>query len=65
MILREYQSLAGLTTFKVGGLARYVAVCESKEDVQEAIAFAGVISSRLEYSVAVVTCLLETKTILE
>ena len=40
MIVWENSSLSKLTTFKVGGLARYVALCESKEDVREAIAYA-------------------------
>ena len=40
MIVWENSSLSKLTTFKVGGLARYVALCDSKEDVYEAIAHA-------------------------
>lgn len=49
MILREYQSLSELTTLKVGGLARYVAVCESKDDVREAVIFAA--SNQLPFRV--------------
>lgn len=40
MTVWENHSLSQLTTFKVGGLARYVVVCESKEDVSEAITHA-------------------------
>lgn len=40
MNLCEHIPLSTLTTFKVGGLARYVAVCESETDVEEAVAFA-------------------------
>ncbi len=40
MRLLEHVSLAELTTFKVGGLARYVAECISVDDVREAYAFA-------------------------
>jgi len=40
MQLREQVPLSLLTTFKVGGAARYVAECRSVEDVREAVAFA-------------------------
>lgn len=40
MIVRENISLSTLTTFKVGGCARYVLECESEADVAEAVAFA-------------------------
>lgn len=39
MTVREYVSLRELTTFKVGGLARYVLTCDSIADVQEALTF--------------------------
>lgn len=40
MILREHVPLSSLTTLRVGGSVRFVAVCETREDVQEALAFA-------------------------
>ena len=40
MELREHVLLSTLTTFKVGGAARYVVECLTKEDVMEAVAFA-------------------------
>lgn len=40
MQLRENVPLPLLTTFKVGGDARYVAECSSIEDIKEAVAFA-------------------------
>jgi UDP-N-acetylmuramate dehydrogenase len=40
MTLTENVSLAALTTFRIGGTARYIAVCESVEDLQTALAFA-------------------------
>lgn len=40
MELREYVPMSELTTFKVGGPARYVALCDTEQDVQEACAFA-------------------------
>lgn len=40
MIIRENISLATLTTLRVGGDARYVLECTSKEDVLEAVTFA-------------------------
>ena len=41
MQLSENVPLSSLTTFKVGGVARYVATCSSVEDIQTALAFAG------------------------
>ncbi len=40
MVLRENIPLSSLTTLKVGGGARYVATCETAEDVREAVGFA-------------------------
>lgn len=40
MIVREQVPLSELTTFKVGGLVRFVCECESLEDVAEATDFA-------------------------
>ncbi len=39
MKIVEHVSLTSLTTFKVGGDARYVLACESVEDIQGALAF--------------------------
>lgn len=41
MIVREHVALSELTTFKVGGLARFVCECISLQDVEEAIVLAG------------------------
>ena len=41
MIVREHVPLRELTTFKVGGLARFVCECTSSLDIEEAIALAG------------------------
>ena len=40
MQIVENVPLSSLTTFKIGGVARYVATCESVEDIQTALAFA-------------------------
>jgi UDP-N-acetylmuramate dehydrogenase len=40
MEIRERVPLAELTTFKLGGEARYVATCQSIEDIETALAFA-------------------------
>ncbi|HVW71701.1 MAG TPA: UDP-N-acetylmuramate dehydrogenase [Candidatus Paceibacterota bacterium] len=40
MTTRESVLLSSLTTFKIGGPARYVIDCESESDVREAVAFA-------------------------
>lgn len=40
MRIEEYVPFAQLTTFKVGGLVRYVITCESESDIREALAFA-------------------------
>lgn len=40
MIVHENVPLSSLTTFRIGGNARYVAECASLDDVKEAIAFA-------------------------
>jgi UDP-N-acetylmuramate dehydrogenase len=40
MTVSEHVPLASLTTFKVGGLARFVAKCESVEDIQSALSLA-------------------------
>lgn len=40
MTIREQVLLSELTTFKVGGLARFVVECVSEADVREAVAFA-------------------------
>jgi len=40
MTLRENVPLSSLTTFRIGGAARYVVTCESVEDIQNAIALA-------------------------
>lgn len=40
MIIRERVPLAQLTTLRVGGAARYVIACETREDVSAALAFA-------------------------
>lgn len=40
MIIRENVPLSSLTTFRVGGNARFVTECESKEDVKDALVFA-------------------------
>lgn len=40
MLVRENIPLSRLTTFKVGGTARYVAECASVSDVKDALAFA-------------------------
>lgn len=40
MTLSEHIPLSSLTTFKVGGNARYVATCENEEDIGIALAFA-------------------------
>ena len=40
MELREQVPLSQLTTFKIGGIARYVATCSSVADIQEATNFA-------------------------
>lgn len=40
MLVEEYIPFAKLTTFKVGGLVRYVATCESEREVRDALAFA-------------------------
>lgn len=39
MKVEEHVPLSSLTTFKVGGLARYVLACESLEDLNTALAF--------------------------
>jgi UDP-N-acetylmuramate dehydrogenase len=39
MLIDEHVSLASLTTFKVGGTARYVLTCASIEDIQQALVF--------------------------
>lgn len=39
MIVRENIPLASLTTFRIGGEARYVLECATESDVQEALAF--------------------------
>lgn len=40
MTIAENIPIASLTTFKVGGNARYVATCKNEEDIQNALAFA-------------------------
>ena len=40
MQYQEYVSLSALTTMRLGGLARYAAEVSSREDLQEAVAFA-------------------------
>lgn len=40
MTIEEQVPLAGLTTFKVGGPARYVAMCRTEDDIRAALAFA-------------------------
>lgn len=40
MIIREHVPLSSLTTFRVGGVARYVAECATEDEVSRAIEFA-------------------------